>query len=399
MGAQAQTHDILQSQDARAQQSQQAPTQILLNSTNAEQRWDGKSAILRYLEPIISTFKSVVSPITNALYGAMPTVRNLNSDVSTATNVEPDLDYEVKKPKEFLVPQPRLIKAQRKNFRKTGTRPKKHAELKIDLDRLKHNKDLYDYMKTKKYKHNYPSTYFYPRVKYIVQPVPYHLKPNNSRLIPYRNIHTTTDTPTTKNDLSFVDSDWQPVIVFNNTKLQNETRAEVKRKGKKGLGRKAMRRFFRRKSNLKRRKRIKRDLADLNTKSSNEHVERGFFDIISVFFTSDPINNLLDKFNDYGKNYLREQLKSSRGESPYYTTVYNIFLTGIDIVEGILGVGEEMHDHYIREVNSGKRINKNKYKTKKNRYSNCSKSNNNNTNSVTTEESKEQVTSPDSVRV
>lgn len=366
--AQAQTHDILQSQDARAQQSQQTPTQLLLNSTNAEQRWDGKSAILKYLEPIISTFKNVVSPITNVLYGAMPTVRGLNSDVSTAKNVEADPVEEIKKPKEFLVPQPRFIRAQRKNFRKTRTRPKKHSELKIDLERLKHNKDLHDYIKTKKYKYNYPNTFYYPRVKYVVNPNTFHIKPNNSRLIPYRKVQTTTTT--TENYLSFVDSDWKPVVIFNITSPQNETKNINKEQD--NLGRKAMRRFFRKKPHLKRRKRIKRDLTD-NTESKNfpssesKTEERGVFDIFSwfAFFTNDPITSLIDRANEYTKTYLKKNLKS-RNEPPYYTTVYNILIMSVDILDGLLGVGEEMHHHYIESETkklTNKKNKKNKVKT------------------------------------
>lgn len=361
MAAQAHTHEMLQSQDARAQQSQQAPTQLLLNSTNAEQRWDGKSAILKYLEPIISTFKNVVSPITNVLYGAMPTVRGLSSDVSTAKNVETEPVEEVKKPKEFLVPQPRFIRAQRKNFRKTTTRPKKHSELKIDLDRLKHNKDLYDYIKTKKYKYNYPSTYYYPRVKYVINPNTFNTKPNNSRLIPYRKMQTTTSSTTTENYLSFVDSDWKPVLVLNSVVPQNDTKNETKKHD--NLGKKAMRRFFRKKPHLKRRKRIKRDLTDIpNSKpfSVTENISegRGFFDMFSFLF-NDPMTNLINRANEYAKTYLKSNLKS-RKEPPYYTTVYNILIMSVDLLDGLLGVGEEMHYHYLD-------IKPKKYKSKKNK--------------------------------
>lgn len=372
MGAQAQTHDILQSQDARAQQSQQVSTQLLLNSTNAEQRWDGKSAILKYLEPIISTLKNVVSPITNVLYGTMPTVRGLNSDVSTAKSVEANQVEEIKKPKEFLVPQPRFIRAQRKNFRKTRTKPKKHTELKIDLDKLKHNKDLHDYIKTKKYKYNYPSTYYYPRVKYVINPTSFHIKPNNSRLIPYKKIQATISTTTTESNLSFVDSDWRPMVIFNNTTPQNDT--QIQAKNLNDLGRKVTRRLFHRKPHLKRRKRMKRDLTYSNTKpynffgSETNNEGRTFFDIFSLFsfFTADPMTSLIDRADQYTKSYLKENLKTSRKEPPYYTTVYNILIMSVDILDGILGVGAEMHNHYIENETKTNKINKLKTKKKNN---------------------------------
>ncbi|XP_039760721.1 uncharacterized protein LOC120634296 [Pararge aegeria] len=41
LGSHSQQHELIQQSDASAQQSQQAPTQLLVNSTRAAERWDG----------------------------------------------------------------------------------------------------------------------------------------------------------------------------------------------------------------------------------------------------------------------------------------------------------------------------------------------------------------------
>ncbi|CAH0697227.1 unnamed protein product [Spodoptera exigua] len=135
MGAHGQTNEIIHQSDASAQQSQQAPT-LLVNSTRAEQRWDGKSKLLKFLEPIIDGIKYVIDPIANVFFGAMPaTFRGLTSDASKAKSVEPvddDLDELeiVKKPRQILVPQPRNIAQRKMTYRKNRNRPKKYADLK-----------------------------------------------------------------------------------------------------------------------------------------------------------------------------------------------------------------------------------------------------------------------------
>lgn len=78
MGSNTHSHDLV-SNDASAQQSQQAPS--VLNSTRAAERWDGKSKLLKYLEPVVDKIRSVVDPIASVFY-TMPTFRGLNSDVS-----------------------------------------------------------------------------------------------------------------------------------------------------------------------------------------------------------------------------------------------------------------------------------------------------------------------------
>ncbi|CAG9794886.1 unnamed protein product [Diatraea saccharalis] len=163
LGAQQQAHELLQQPDASAQQSQQAPTLQLMNTTRAAERWDGKSKLLKLLEPVLSTFRSFVDPIANVFYSMPATFRGLNSDVTTESkSYEPEPQESVTQAKIILNPQPRFI-AQRKMTHRKPQRPKKYTELKINLERLKHNKDLYEYIKTKKYKHNYPNTYYYPK--------------------------------------------------------------------------------------------------------------------------------------------------------------------------------------------------------------------------------------------
>lgn len=345
MGAQAHSHDMLQSHDASAQQSQQAPT-LLLNSTNAAERWDGKSLLLRYLEPIIDGVKNVISPIANIFYGGMPTFRGLNSDVSTAKSVEAEPVEDVKKPKEFLIPQPRHI-AQRKNFRKTRNRPKKHVELNIDLNKLKHNKDLHDYVKTKKYKFNYPTTFYYPRIKYVVNPNTFYIKPNNSRLIPYsrkQSVSTTTTSPTTEGY-------WKPIIVFNDTVSTDSSKPLIG-----NYTRRFFRNYFQRRPILKRRKRIKRELK-YNTEptklnKSKDAKDESFLDFLNFgnwWLDSSSFNNFLDPATELTKGVLAETVKMEEKEPMYYSAIYDMLMTSLDVIDGIFSVEEEVHKHYFVE--------------------------------------------------
>ncbi|CAH2059526.1 unnamed protein product, partial [Iphiclides podalirius] len=154
LGAQSQSQEILHQNEVTAQQSQQAPT-LLLNSTrSASERWDGKSKLLKFLEPILGSVRNVLEPIANVFYAMPATFRGLGYDVTT-TSSETNADEENKK--EFLVPQPRNM-AQRKTNYRMAPRPKKYTELKVNLERLRQNKDLHEYVKTKKYKFNYPLT-------------------------------------------------------------------------------------------------------------------------------------------------------------------------------------------------------------------------------------------------
>ncbi|CAG9569470.1 unnamed protein product [Danaus chrysippus] len=121
LGSHSHTQELIQQNDASAQSSQQAPT-VLLNSTRAAERWDGKSKLLRYLEPVVDKIRSFVDPIASVFYDAMPaTFRGLNSAVSTAKSVEPEVEEKAKSPREFLIPQPRHIAQRKISHRKPGT--------------------------------------------------------------------------------------------------------------------------------------------------------------------------------------------------------------------------------------------------------------------------------------
>lgn len=370
MGAHAQTNEIIHQSDATAQQSQQAPT-LLVNSTRAAERWDGKSKLLKFLEPVLDGIRSVVDPIANVFYGAIPaTFRGLNYDVSTTKHADPvdngldELEI-IKRPRQILIPQPRNIAQRKMAVRKNRNRPKKYAELKVSLDRLKHNKDLHDYIKTKKYKYNYPNTYFYPRVKYFVNPNSY-LKPNNSRLMPYKKESTEVINTTVLND-----SDWKPIVVLNNTFPETVTNKNRRR------------RRFRKKQKLnkKRRNRSKRSV---DTSSTNHNADarsfdqlvpystgRGFFEFLQFFFATDPIGNIIQQSNEYTKNVLDQSLKSN--EPGYYTVAYNMVMMSLDLLEGLLNVNDALVDHVSGDKKKKRRR---KYKNKLDKgktVSNCTR--------------------------
>lgn len=354
MGAHGQTNEIIHQSDASAQQSQQAPT-MLVNSTRAAERWDGKSKLLKFLEPIIDGIKYIVDPIANAFYGAMPaTFRGLSSDASKAKSVEPvddDLDELeiVKKPRQILVPQPRNIAQRKMTYRKNRHRPKKYADLKVTLDRLKQNKDLHDYVKTKKYKFNYPNTYFYPRVKYFVNPNTFY-KPNNSRLMPYRNMPFKEVTTTEVNTTPASNSNWKPIVVFNKTEDVTE---------------KTIRRRFHRKQTKKRHVRSKRslegDMSNSNATSSSFYENiystgRSFFDFLKFVFATDPIGSMIKQSDEYTKSVLDQSLKSE--EPGFYTAAYRVMMMTLDLFDGLLGVNEALESHFM----GGERVVKRKKK-------------------------------------
>lgn len=362
MGAHGQTNEIIHQSDATAQQSQQAPT-LLVNSTRAAERWDGKSKLLKFLEPIIDGVKYIIDPIANVFYGAIPaTFRGLNSnsDVPKASNVktvDDDLDELeiVKKPRQILVPQPRNIAQRKMNHRKNRNKPKKYADLKVSLDRLKQNKDLYDYIKTKKYKYNYPNTYFYPRVKYFVNPHNFY-KPNNSRLMPYKKEPSEIVTATVLKE-----TDWKPIVVLNNTSTFSEN-----------VTKSLHRRRFRRKHTKKRRVRSKRSLdfnANYRNASARSYHERessstgrGFFDFLQLFFATDPIGHIIQQSNEYAKSVLKQSLKSK--EPSYYTAAYNMVVMTLDVFEGLLHVNEALENHIFEDDLKTRRRRRRKYKKK-----------------------------------
>lgn len=372
MGAHGQTNEIIHQSDATAQQSQQAPT-LLVNSTRAAERWDGKSKLLKFLEPIVDGVKSFIDPIANVFYGAMPaTFRGLNSDVPKANTVEPvdnDLDELeiVKKPRQILVPQPRNIAQRKMTFKRNRNRPKKYAELNVSLDRLKQNKDLYEYIKTKKYKYNYPNTYFYPRVKYFVNPNTFY-KPNNSRLMPYKKEASEVISTTVLSE-----SEWKPIVVLNNTNTFSEN-----------VTRSPNRRRFRRKHTKERRVRSKRSIyfsphylnasASSYNENESQSTGRGFFDFLQLFFATDPLGNLIQQSNEYAKSVLKQSMKSK--EPGYYTAAYNMVMMTLDVFEGLLNINEALEEHFFKDNLKSRRRRRRKYKKKINKAnveSNCTR--------------------------
>ncbi|XP_061723361.1 uncharacterized protein LOC133529624 isoform X1 [Cydia pomonella] len=338
------SHELLQQNDASAQQSQQQPT-LLVNSTRASERWDGKSKLLQFIEPIVDGFKNLIDPIANVFYDAMPaTFRGLTSDVSTTKSIE-DVKEKVKKPREILVPQPRNIAQRKMTYKKSmSQRPKKYNELKLDLDKMKHNKDFHDYVKTKKYKYNYPNTYYYPRVKYFVNPHSFYSKTNNTRLIPYKkdtlNTNIVIDVLSTFNE----SSEWKPIVVANlDTNIPNDINPISEITPLVPLKRK--------------RTRVKRGVSDTYTNSfrnSSITVEgrqyntaRGFFDYISNVFSMDSVSQLFRT--------------ESKGPPHYYSMAYDALMLTLEVVDGIMGVSDELGKFYM----SPKKKQKKKHKKKK----------------------------------
>lgn len=370
LGSHSHVQELIQQNDASAQSSQQAPT-VVLNSTRAAERWDGKSKLLRYLEPVVDKIRSFVDPIASVFYDAMPaTFRGLNSAVSTAKSVESEVEEKAKSPREFLIPQPRHI-AQRKISQRKPVRyrPKKYVEFKVDLDKLKHNKDFVEYVKTKKYKHNYPNTYYYPRIKYYVNPSMFIPKPNNNRLSLYRkNILNTKNMLVDKNDTTFTPtstvltlepSDWKPIIVYNVTDKPNLKLNETKK--------------IRRKKVNKKRKRTRRSLGlpepkgynylyNLNIKKDNSvfinNFGRGFSD-----FITDIMTFLFKSLDDYTEKFMEDTLKP-KTPPKYYSVAYNLLMYYLNTLEGLVEVHEVIQNHLNDDGDKGVKIKKKRKKSK-----------------------------------
>ncbi|XP_052744980.1 uncharacterized protein LOC112053142 isoform X1 [Bicyclus anynana] len=363
LGSHSQQHELIQQSDASAQQSQQAPTQLLVNSTRAAERWDGKSKLFKIFEPVVDKIRSFVDPIANVFYDAMPTFRGLNSDVSTAKSVEPD--EEKKRPREILIPQPRNIAQRKMSYRKTPRhRPKKYVELNLNLDRLKNNKDYLEYIKTKKYQYNYPHTFYYPRVKYFVNPNIFSAGSNNNRLLSYRkpilrrnifvNNNNTSET-TTAGVLSLEPTDWKPIVVYNVTN-SNTHRNKVRKHRKKTQNM----RKLRRKKIMKKHKRVERSLDSYESNNVNSiseyNYDRNLSNIavtsgrgLSGFFQyiSNPFTNVLKNVDGYAEKVVQDSLKSK--EPPiFYTIAYNIVMFYLDAIDGLVEVHEALRN-YITE--------------------------------------------------
>ncbi|CAK1541111.1 unnamed protein product [Leptosia nina] len=345
LASQTHTHEILQTNEPSAQQSQQAPS-VLVNSTRAAERWDGKSALLKFLEPVVNKIRSFVDPIASVFFDAMPAnFRGLKSDVSTAKSVENEvLEEKTKKPREILLPQPRHIAQRKMSYYKKipRQRPKKYTELNLDLDRLKHNKDFRDYIKTKKYKFNYPYTYYYPRIKYYVNPAMFAVRPNNSRLLPYRRTELRTNMTIEISNVTMIPepSDWKPIIVYkaDDSKAQgNKTESEVKKVLKK------------------KRKRPKRSL-DFNN-SSNDFQLDG-----RSKKQKSPFENTISFARDYLNKMIKSALKP-KGDTPiYYTLTYHLLMSCLDAFDTFVQIHEDIINFFSKNT---KHTKLKKKKTKK----------------------------------
>ncbi|XP_063834690.1 uncharacterized protein LOC135083875 isoform X2 [Ostrinia nubilalis] len=319
-------HELLQTADATAQQSQQAPTLQLVNSTRASERWDA-------------------------------TFRGMNSDVPTTAVYEPEVADSAPQPKVILVPQPRLIAQRKMTYRKTFKhRPKKYTELKISLERLKHNKDLYDYLKTKKYKYNYPNTFYYPKVKFFVNPNTFMARPNNSRLRPYRRetfVPTNNATNNISNATLSASGEWKPIIVLaehpilsiNFTKKAQPKKAYNKTKP-----------VFGPKNRMRSKRSIDDDSTVVTYRNSTvfENVNqnsfgvgrrsRGFLDFFENLLSSDFMDKVVKQAQDYAKYVIKDSLKSK--EPPkYYSFAYEILMWTLELIDGYVSVEEQLHEH------------------------------------------------------
>lgn len=356
MGAQSNLQEMLNQNEVTAQQSQQAP--LLLNSTqSASERWDGKSKLLKFLEPVLGSMRSVLEPIANVFYAMPATFRGLSSDVTTATS-ETSADEEAKK--EFLVPQPRYI-AQRKTNYRIPPRTKKYTELKVNLERLRQNKDLHDYIKTKKYKFNYPLTFYYPRVKYVINPNMFATKPNNSRLTQYRKESMKrNETKVESNEILNVSSDWKPIIIPTmNITLKVENTGEKKSKKR-----------FKRK-NLRARRSVHVKDLDINSKSKNflnlnseddrGSVKRGFFSFIEFFL--DPVSFIFKHAAEYTNSLVDDSL-NNKAPPIYYTLAQRVVMYNLDALAGMFDLEDEIKKHYISGLKKKKNKNKSKSKDK-----------------------------------
>lgn len=331
--------EILPHNDASAQQSQQAPTVQLLNSTRASERWDGKSKLEKLLEPIVNGIRSYLDPIADVFYSMPATFRGLNSDVTTMKTIE-----EEKKPREILVPQPRFIAQRKMNYRKAyRPRPKKYTELNLDLDKLKKNKDLYDYLKTKKYKFNYQNTYYYPRVKYFVNPNNFFVKPKNTRLVPYiKEIIPNVSTPKPNISLAHLGY-WKPVILLPVLKNQSNLHNSTKSNHSMNV-------------DNTRHKRVKRSLDDFavddlsktgDLKDNDLRISgRSIVAFMQALSNQVPVKGMWKHANIYTKKLIKHSLKAV-GPPAYYSITYDIIMMTLDIIDGLIEVHHDLTEHFF----------------------------------------------------
>lgn len=357
------SHEMLQQADVTAQQSQQAPTVQLANNTRATERWDGKSSLLRFLEPLASGIRSFVDPIASLFFQAMPaTFRGLTSDVTKAKSQQYDepiesastiVEEKAKKPKEILVPQPRNI-AQRKttNARKRGLRnrpTKKYADLKVDLNKLKRNKDFHDYIKTKKYKYNYPYTSYYPRVKHYTNPNNLIAKLNSSRLESYKrdpsfvnSVKFSNETSSFQSLYSFNNSDWKPIVTIDTISPTNIT-FDV------GNGQKRSKRqvqFVIPHSRPYRNSSIVNVLKSNTQTSRVKESGRGFLSFFEYFFETEPVQGILTEAETYAKNVFKKTvIKEHHSPPKYYLLTYDMVMFSLAVLDDFAHMQKAIYDH------------------------------------------------------
>lgn len=367
------THEMLQQSDATAQQSQPAPTVQLANATRATERWDGKSMLLKFLEPLIDGVRTFVNPIANVFMDAMPaTFRGLTSYV-TATkskNFDEDLtpaastEEKAIQPKQILIPQPRYI-AQRKSAeirKRDQNKPKKYTEMKINLENMKNNKDYIDYVKNKKYKYNYPYTHYYPRVKYFVNPNTFLEKSQAShKLINVTsNNHSRYKRPITlfSNDIISNNKTIKNKYILNNTDFHESNdwipiispEFSTHTRSKRNV----------RTTEIYSQKPIQA----INYGNKQQNQGRGFFDFL---FNEDPWGEIIDKASKYTKSIIKSNIKPQLNSGPpkYYLITYDIVMFSLQVLDDFVQMKQAMYQHLFGHKAKRTKPIKNKNKTKK----------------------------------
>lgn len=390
LSAHPHAHEMLQQGDASAQQSQQQPTLQLVNNTRATERWDGKSTLQKFLEPIADGIRSIIDPIASVFFDAMPaTFRGMSSDVTTATSDEPIesastlVEEKVKKPREILVPQPRNI-AQRKttNARKRGLRqrPKKYTELKVDLDKLKRNKDFHDYIKTKKYRYNYPDTFYYPRVKHFVNPDSFIVKPNNrlshysynQESSPVNATAFSTYIETSQTELPPLfsyntddSSDWKPIITTEKTSpIKVNSSRPHKRSKRHAISNDNGQSRYNRNGSLS----YPALNNDIQSARGASHYSwfTGWFGFFDFLFESSPVQEFFKGAKKITKKLMKSHIKvkPSPGPPKYYLLTYDFVMFSLSVLDDYIQFKTTLMEHLTGGHKSHKPKHKKKLKIK-----------------------------------
>lgn len=190
------------------------------------------------------------------------------------------------------------------------------------MNRLKYNKDLEDYAKTKKYKYNYPHTNYYPKVKFIVNPN-YYASKHNTRLVPYKRDRFIANETYVANE-----TDWKPVLYSPTVVLQNIS--QIRRS------------YFYFRPSIVKRNRAKRSIHDkLNFENKLvADVPGSSTGLLKLFFGLDLLGSIPNKNT---KSILKHSVKFT--EPPYYTMVYEILMMTLQAMEGLFEAAEAMEDH------------------------------------------------------